>query len=184
MRRIAVVVVAVVVHPTIAAQDRDLSQTFRNIAAREAAREAAGCTSDDLLERLECFELFSQCEPVAMLIEDLPESASLARERVETLVESRLRAARLFNGADPYGDPLTPFLYVNVGVIGRAFTIRVELHKFVHDQSSRVAWATPTWNTASAGTHGGDDGFILQGVSEHMDRFILEYLRVNDSACE
>ena len=30
----------------------------------------------------------------------------------------------------------------------------------------------------------GDAGFILQGLSEYLDGFILDYLRVNESACK
>ncbi len=40
-----------------------------------------------------------------------------------------------------------------------------------------------TWETGSLGTHGGDAGFILQAVAEHTDKFVNEYLRVNDEAC-
>ena len=36
---------------------------------------------------------------------------------------------------------------------------------------------------SSTGTHGGDDGFIVQSVSELLDTFLVEYLRVNDEAC-
>ena len=39
------------------------------------------------------------------------------------------------------------------------------------------------WETGSYGTHGGDADYILQAVSERLDRFILEYLRVNETAC-
>ena len=42
---------------------------------------------------------------------------------------------------------------------------------------------TDKWNTTSYGTHSGNAGFILQSVSEHLDRFVLEYLRVNEAAC-
>ena len=40
-----------------------------------------------------------------------------------------------------------------------------------------------TWDIGSFGTHGGNAGYILQSVSEHLDRFVLEYLRVNEAAC-
>ena len=49
----------------------------------------------------------------------------------------------------------------------------------VSDQNGFAA----TWDTTSYGTHGGNAGLILQFVSEHLDRFVLEYLRVNEVAC-
>ena len=40
-----------------------------------------------------------------------------------------------------------------------------------------------TWETGNYGTHAGNAGYIMQIVSERLDRFILEYLRVNETAC-
>ena len=64
------------------------------------------------------FQLFNNCEPIRLVVEDLPIAAaavSLTQERVGTLAESRLRAARLFSvDARP-----RPYLYVNVNVAGR-----------------------------------------------------------------
>ena len=34
-----------------------------------------------------------------------------------------------------------------------------------------------------AGTYGDDAGFVVQNLSERIDRFISEYLRVNRVAC-
>lgn len=33
------------------------------------------------------------------------------------------------------------------------------------------------------GTHVGDPGFILQSLSEKLDKFLVEYLRVNEEDC-
>ena len=40
-----------------------------------------------------------------------------------------------------------------------------------------------TWHRGSAGTHGGDAAYIVSNVSEHLDQFLTEYLRVNEAAC-
>ena len=89
-----------------------------------------------------------------------------------------MRAARLYDAeaADHY-------LYVNVNVARRAFSIGVGYRKWLHDEALGIGGRAETWNTGSAGTHGGGASFILQDVSEHMDRFVVEYLRVNESAC-
>ena len=99
-------------------------------------------------------------------------------ERIQTLAESRLRAARLYDAA-----ALLPYLYVRVGVFGGAFHIKVSFKKWLRDDVSEKNGIAETWDTGSLGTHGGDAGFILQGVSEHLDRFVLEYLRVNETVC-
>ena len=41
-----------------------------------------------------------------------------------------------------------------------------------------------TWERGETlGQHGGDAGFIMQALSEDLDLFILEYLRVNEGYC-
>ena len=132
--------------------------------------------------------LFNYCEQIGLIVEDLPDSAveiGLTEERLQTLAESRFRAARLYDDTDLLVDLLDTlsFLYINVHVVGRAFSIRLAYHKPVYDRASRVPGKATTWNSGVTGTHGGDAGFIVQGVSEHLDRFIVEYLRVNEAAC-
>ena len=41
-----------------------------------------------------------------------------------------------------------------------------------------------TWETATFGTHTGNAMSILQNVTEHTDKFINEYLRVNAEVCD
>ena len=119
-----------------------------------------------------------------MVVEGLPDGAAdidLTEERIQTLAESRLRAARMYDAAAlPY------FLYVRVGVQNRrggAYNIEVSFSKYLRDGVSDQNGFAATWDTGSYGTYGGDAGFILQSVSEHLDRFVLEYLRVNETAC-
>ena len=40
-----------------------------------------------------------------------------------------------------------------------------------------------TWEQVTFGQHGRDASFILQNLSEMLDGFILEYLRVNEGYC-
>ena len=46
-----------------------------------------------------------------------------------------------------------------------------------------LEWGSYTWESLGFGTHGGDAGFIMQGLSEDLDKFVLEYLRVNENYC-
>ena len=133
-------------------------------------------------EGLARFQLFNECGPTNLIVEGLPPDAaaiSLTRERVVTLAESRLRAARLFSV-----DRVPSYLYVNVNVVGRAFSIRVGYNKRLFDPITDEFRFANTWNSGSAGTTGASGGnFIMQGLSEHLDSFVLEYLRVNEDAC-
>ena len=126
------------------------------------------------------FELFANCEPMDLVVENLPPDAAeigLTVERIEAAVESRLRSARLFDSDS------VQYLYVNVNVVGRAFHSSVEYKKRVFDYYSNGAFYASTWDIAFTGTHGKDGGYILAGVSELMDVFLVEYLRVNEEAC-
>ena len=132
------------------------------------------------LSRSDAFALWNECAPINLIVEGLSDGAAaidLTMERIQTLAESRLRAARLYDAA------ALPYLYVRVGVFGGAFHIKVSFKKRLRDDVSEKNGIAETWDTGSLGTHGGDAGFILQGVSEHLDRFVLEYLRVNETVC-
>lgn len=129
----------------------------------------------------ERFELFNECRSMYLIVEDLSDDATdmdLTEQRIETIAESHLRAARLYEALG-----LGPFLYINVNVVGPAFNLLVEYRKPLYDPASETTRSAATWRSGAAGTHGGDAGYILQAVSEHLDRFVLQYLRVNEDFC-
>ena len=203
--------------------------------------------SPDVEAASERFELWSECAPVWLVVESLSSDArgiGLTKERIQPIVESRLRGGRIY-GDNEY-ESLGSYLYVNVGVVGNSFSIglsfrqhvstmkdildafrvaiRSEMEKdefpaesiteFVsdslvtkrmrqgetRDQAVARIWvedsrefqfmmavflqSATTWEIGSLGTHGGDAGFILQGVAEATDTFVNEYLRVNAEACD
>ena len=128
----------------------------------------------------ERFELWNDCSPVQLLVESLSDNATtigLARDRIETVTRSRLRAARI------YTDETGAYLYVNINVTNSSYNISVQFNKLVTDRTSRESNFAPTWELSGVGTHGQDAGFIVQWLSEYVDRFIDEYLRVNEDAC-
>lgn len=126
------------------------------------------------------FELFNDCKPMYLLVEKLNDGAGkigLTKARLQAAAESRLRSARLYDSA------ATAYLYVNVSVVGMAVSIRLEYNKRVFDVATGELGVATTWDTGSTGTHGGDAGYIVSALSEKLDRFLVEYLRVNESAC-
>ena len=130
----------------------------------------------------ERFQLFNECRPMFLSVTPYEGDADyaaigLTTDRIQTMAESRLRAARLYDA-----DAET-ILSVFVRVSSRAFTSEVSYYKPLYDVVSDVTAYAKTWIKSSVGTHGGDAGYILQGLSEKLDEFILEYLRVNEAAC-
>ena len=123
------------------------------------------------------FALFNDCAPIDFVVSTRKQAAAidLTEERIQVLVESRLRGARLHDAT------AVPYLRVDVGVVSDAWVTRLAFRRLLTD-SDRSGIAT-TWEDLAYGLHSGDAGYILQVLSEGMDRFILEYLRANDTAC-
>ena len=145
------------------------------------ALEVAGQSTEDKFAR---FQLFANCQPMALVVEELSSDASdigLTEESIQVAAESRLRSARLYNSSKR--DPYLPYLYISVNVVGEAFSISLQYHKIVYDPLSDFNGFATTWKTSGTGTHGGGADFILSNVSQYMDEFLVEFLRVNEEAC-
>lgn len=72
-------------------------------------------------------------------------------------------------------------------VHARADSLLVGAYDVVVDELARFRELTgtvTTWGLGSTGTHGKDPGFIIQSISSKVDRFLVEYLRVNETACD
>ena len=120
-----------------------------------------------------------------LVVEGLPDDATvtgLTKEAIEIAVRSRLRAARLYN--DSSAETAWSYFYINVNVVGRAFGTAAEYNKNVRDIATTLERTVTTWDVSATGTHGGDFNFILSFVVQHTDKFIDEYLRVNETACD
>ena len=153
-------------------------------SAQEWSREAAR-------EEIDRFQLWNECKPVGIVVEGLvgPDEAEigLTRGAIETAVRRRLLVARLYGGefaptAENYRDP---YLYVNVNVVGRGFNVNVEYRKVVFDPLTQSSGVATSWKTGGTGGAHGITGadYIISSVSESVDEFIIEYLRVNADSC-
>ena len=137
----------------------------------------------------EQFELFNQCRSMALAFgvqkNESSKDLQLTEAQVQTAVESRLRSARLY-GKPPENKEIVmsyPFLRVHIHVVGLAYTVSVEFRKMVKDYTTTFnGWAS-TWESGNTGTHGNDGNHILSVLSSLIDKFLVEYLRVNESAC-
>ena len=149
------------------------------LALSFVAPAAVGETAD---ERLDRFELWAECEPMYLLVAPLKsraEEIGLAREAVQTTVEARLRSARLYSDVHP----VQTYLYVNANFVGNAFSIDLEFRKNVLDFFSNETLFAATWSYGGLGTHSEDANYILNSLSQNIDHFLVEYLRVNEEAC-
>ena len=128
------------------------------------------------------FQLFNNCEPMSLLLEVSGDDEDVkkegrTKERVQFAVESRLRGARLFRSVF-----FLPVLEVNVSVLGGAFMMSMSYNKTVFDSVSGKNSFAPTWNRSILGTQSGA-AYIILSLSELLDEFLTEYLRVNEAAC-
>ena len=133
-------------------------------------------------ERFDRFRLFNDCQPMFLLVEGLPSDAleiGLTHESIQAVAESRMRSARIYTS-----DQSAPaHLYILVNVVSQAFNLSVEFNKWVYDFASESERSATTWQIGGTGTSN-DEGYILSAISRYMDQFLVEYLRVNESACE
>ena len=145
----------------------------------EEAQDEAECVA----EAIECFNLFNHCEPMDFLVFRDQNDIGLTRERIATTIQSRLRAARLYDESAPYA------LIVRVAVLddlddSSVFRVDIEYDKILLDEDTGNSFSTLTWSSGGYGTHAGNAGVVLQAISERMDEFINEYLRINEPACD
>ena len=162
-------------------RDRSLWQTraavVLGLVALTLSFPASGETFE---ERLNRFQLFAECRPMRLTVEDLlPDAAEigLTSESIQTAAESRLRAARLFSPES------RQYLYITTNVVGHGFSISVRYNKVLYDPLTDQRLSATTWDTVVTGTHSGDASYILSSLSGRLDQFLVEFLRVNEEAC-
>ena len=166
------------------------------LGTQAGAQDSPGDAALDSLIRetfsnVERFKLFNECRPMVLWPIDVDTESGLTKDRIQALVESRLRAARLYLDHEAPNYPAVveqnrPLAYLGVSVKAtkNAFSVAVNYNKRVYDPVSDVSATTKTSTESIFGTHFGDGDFVLQGLSEQIDKFVLEYLRVNEAACK
>lgn len=119
----------------------------------------------------------------------------LSKETIQNALESRLRAARLYQTPENFsemtrrarllfpGKGFDSYLYVRVSVVGRAFNLDLRYNKLVVDETSGVKNYATTWEKGITGTASGA-GFIMSTLASSIDAFFVEFLRVNEPDCQ
>lgn len=141
---------------------------------------AAPANADDMDDRLAAFKLFTNCEPIDFRVGGLhpvAEDINLTREAIIATVEGRL------NGAGLYGPDSDTYLFINVNLTTEAFDIILALKKQLYDRYSGESRPATTWPTGAVGTHEDSPDAILAAIDGLMDKFLGEFQRVNEAAC-
>lgn len=140
----------------------------------------------DLIE--DRFNLYTNCQPLAVYIPEASRpkdwnAVRLTTAEIQAATESRLRAARLY--APKFH---LPSLNVSISIVGDAFSVGLQLVKQLADTTySQMYGPAATWEYRYTGIHGGGargGDFVLSSLSQQLDRFIADYLRVNEEACQ
>lgn len=121
---------------------------------------------------------------MVLLIEEVGSVAKqigLTKDASRLAAESRLRSARLYADSSKLALGYS-VLYVNANAINRAFHVSIQYWKAVTDRHGRSNYGT-TWNTATTGVHGESSAYIVSALSEQLDMFLADYLRVNAEDC-
>ena len=145
----------------------------------EEAQDQVECVA----EAIECFNLFNHCEPMDFSVWRDQNDIGLTRERIATMIQNRLTAARLYDESARYA------LTVRVAILddlddSSVFRVDIEYDKTLLDEITGNSFFRTSWSTGGYGTHAGNAGIVLQAISERMDQFINEYLRINAPACD
>ena len=141
-----------------------------------------GAQEPTMLQKFERFELYNACRPMRLHVfsDDEAKKLGLTQERLRLPAERRLRSARIYQEEDAVGASL----WIKVNVVGSAFSVDVNFNKGVLDLASGVTRGADTWSSGSFGTfRHNNTGFVVQSLSETLDKFLVEYLRVNEEDC-
>jgi len=147
-------------------------------------------TKADVLAELSGYKqhaLWTECRTVGMLVAYTPAGNSSppypTRESIDTIIRSRLRAARLYEESRWKVSGLS--IYIRSmkdepdDILNALALISFGFHKEMHDPWTETYRYVPVWSRESwAGV-----SRLHETVSELMDEFIDEYLRVNEPAC-
>ena len=122
------------------------------LVAESIAEGEIPCNSTDV----DCFYFYNECQSLPLAIEPFAHDEAeigLTEERIQTIAESRLRAARLYQEGGIIGGVLAGHcLIVDVLVVGNAFSFTVGYSKRLHDEKSGTSNFAQTWHTGATGT--------------------------------
>lgn len=136
------------------------------------------------------WQLWNGCREIRLVVEELSDDAinlGLEEEAIGTMARSRLRAARIYSDKPMLGTSKTPrdALYIRAGVVGNSFSCKVSFIRWLENERALIGVGRgETWAVSSLGQHGKSSTYIMADLSEKVDKFVDEYLRVNADFCK
>ena len=118
------------------------------------------------------------CVLIEILGED-EKKTGLTEKRLRTVTELRLRREGMKVVTEVTRK--TPFIYVNVSVVGPVYDIALEIHEWVELERIPITHGTiaTTWNKAFYGGHERDPERIVSGLDQLFDAFFNDYYKAN-----
>ena len=156
----------------------------------------------DIVSRSDRFKLFNACRPMQLAVSVLtmtddgkfysePDHEALSQGEVQFLMpsekafqeaaESRLRVARLYT--EDILKARGSYLRVDIFVVDGVANLSVAYSKEVTDEFGTLGRAE-TWRRSGTSPRGSNAIEALFNLSSILDGFLVEYLRVNEEACE
>ena len=137
----------------------------------------------------ERFEYFTECAPLGLgVLVSGPETVGLTEDRVRTMAESRLRAARLYAPELPGAFAVLSLLVFVSGPLAvfgmAAYTALIAKRRFDPITEGTSATATvdvgllPRVLAHTSDANGADS--IMKSPTERADALVADYLRVNE----
>lgn len=135
---------------------------------------------EDITER-ELFELFNGCAKMWVDLHLYVQGTHmvLLERQIRSDIEDRLHTAGIY---DRYAAPST--FAIGISVAGYSYSITIYYMKTVNDVASGISDSAVMWRSGWHGTHANNPELILNKISDLVDKFIAEYLRINKDACE
>ncbi len=141
----------------------------------------------DNVARTDAHRFFNACEGMAYNV-NISGKAALSESEIANALESRLRAARIFQDHYQYGTESVFNVYLTSLENAAMLSVGFEKHHFLDPyskyQTGRILFGMETWKRGTLFQGGGLSGRILTELSKILDEFIANYLRVNsEDAC-
>ena len=138
---------------------------------------------------LDNFQLLTYCNPVHLDVSgdvyNTPKAKTVKEDLIQAITnsgESKLRAAHIY--ATKFVAASTPVLMIQFTTTKYSiYSYQIEMLKLVSDTYTGNKDIAATWGFKELGKHGQNTNYIVASVSQKIDNFIAEYLRVNATAC-
>lgn len=184
--RIGVVAAAIVWAGAVSSQGVPVVSDIEGLGAGDLREELGLSAGGELEDRLaELFLLYTECSPVRASLIYVDSSGyqnevslSAAQSALQEAIESRLSQAGIYSDNDD-----TPFLLLTVNIWEGLVDIDIRFHKYLFDAYTEEYRTAITWTDGVFGPHDSSLVFIHDNATGLLDGFLVEYLRVNESAC-